>query len=250
MWKQAGAAPPSRDDRERLVVAPHHPDRLQRPPAPLADGSDWRFQHALLWNTFRTLELVGAGFWLRRFHLRLTGEPSVVPPQILRVHLWRALPLPPVQRIDGDRPAITADVVIETEHAVWTLLAESSHLDLADGRIAAAAVDAGCWFAGMRQHYAGVIESTASDLSLGSMLRARYSRSRESASLQSSTRGPATPAWSAWGGIRYPHLMALLQDCSEAANLPRIDRALARNALDWLASVGIRPQAPPEPPAR
>ena len=249
MWTQAGTAPGSRDDRERLIVASHHPDRLQRPTVRSAADGEGRFQHALLWNTFRTLELIAPAFWLRRFHLRLTGEASVVPPQMLRVHLWRTLPLPPVQRVDGNRPGILADVIIETEHAVWTLVAEASGHDLADGQTAADIVDAGCWFAGMRQHPAGVIESAASDFPLGSLLRARYSRSRESARLQSSTRGPTAPASNAWGAIRYPQLMALLQECGEAANLPPIERTLARNALDWLTSVGIRPEAPPEPRA-
>ena len=249
MWTQAGPAPGSRDDRERLILASHHPDRLQRPAVLSAAGGEGRFQQALLWNTFRTLELIAPAFWLRRFHLRLTGEPAVVPPQILRVHLWRTLPLPPVQRVDGNRPGIVADVMIETEHAVWTLVAESSGQDLADGRTAADVVDAGSWFAGMRQHHAGVIGSVASDVPLGSVLRARYSRSRESARLQSSTRGPTVPASTAWGAIRYPELMALLQECGEAANLPPIERTLARHALDWLTGVGVRPQAPPEPRA-
>ena len=190
---------------------------------------------------FRTLELVAPSFWLRRFHVRLTGEPSPVPPQIARVHLWQHLSLPPIQRIDGERPNVVADVIIETEHAVWTLVSESAGRDLTDSEAAAATVDAGGWFAGVRQHHCGVIQSGASNLSPGSVLQTRYSRSAESARLRSATRGPAAPTHVRWGGVQWSGLAAL-QDCCEAENLPPIERALARNALRWLTSVGIDPQ--------
>ena len=40
--------------REQILIAPHHPDRLRRPPArPGAIESD-RFHQALLWTIFRT----------------------------------------------------------------------------------------------------------------------------------------------------------------------------------------------------
>lgn len=180
-------------DPDRFVIAQHHPDRLRRPPVAVAAASDERFHQALLWNIFRTLELLTPSFWLRRFHVRLTGEASLVPPQISRVHLWHHLPLPPIQRIDGERPDVVADVVIETEHAVWTLVAQSASTDLTDSDLTAAVADAGAWFAGARQHYCGVIESSARNRSLGSVLQSRYSRSRDSARIRSATRGPAAP---------------------------------------------------------
>ena len=89
------------DDHDRFVIAAHHPDRLRRPPvcptAPVAE----RMQQALLWNIFRTLELITPSFWLRRLHVRLTEEPTLLPPQIVRVRLWPTLELPWVQHIDG-----------------------------------------------------------------------------------------------------------------------------------------------------
>lgn len=120
-------------------------------------------------HIFRTLELLTPSFWLRRFHIRLTGEPSLLPPQVARVHLWERLPLPPIQRIDGERPDIVPDVVIDTEHAVWTLIAESARNDLTDSHSMAAVVDAGAWFAGARQHFVGVLECSAVKTSLGSV---------------------------------------------------------------------------------
>ena len=136
---------PAGDVRDQLVIAPHHPDRLGRPPARLGAIEDERFQQTLTWNVFRTLELVTPAFWLRRLHIRLTGDQSPATPQIVTVSLWRRLPLPPIQRIDGARADVIADIVIETEHTVWTLI-------VADGRDhstddldrVAHLVDAGC----------------------------------------------------------------------------------------------------------
>ena len=241
MWQRGLPSHVRRDDRERFVIAPHHPDRLRRPAVSLGAADDERFQQALAWNICRTLELVSPSSWLRRFHIRLTGEPSVVPPQIARVHLWPHLPLPPIQRIDGERPDVVADVLIETEHAVWTLVSQSAKNDLADSDQTAAVVDAGAWFAGARQNCCGVIESNATNRTLGSVRQSRYSRSRDSARLRSATRGPAAPTQVQWGAIRWSELTALLQDCCEAANLPPIERALAQNALDWLTTVGVHP---------
>jgi hypothetical protein len=241
MFQHVLPTPVTRDDREGFVIVPHHPDRMRRPAVSLGAAADERFQHALIWNVFRTLELLTPSFWVRRFHIRLTGEPSLVPPQIARVHLWRPLPLPAIQRIDGERSDVVADVVVETEHAVWTLVAESASSDLTDSDQTAAVVDAGAWFAGARQHYCGVIESSATNTSLGSVLQTRYSRSRDSGRLRSATRGPATATRVIWGGIRWSQIAALLQDCCESANLPPIERALANNALDWLIHVGLDP---------
>lgn len=241
MWPHLRPSPVTDDERERFVIAPHHPDRLRRPAVSLDAPRDERLQQALAWNIFRTLELVSPSFWLRRLQVRLTGEPAVVPPQIARVHLWQHLSLPPIQRIDGQRPQVVVDVVIETEHAAWTLMLGSCRSDFMDTDHAAAVVDAGAWFAGRRQHYCGVIECSEGPTSLGSVLRTRYSRSRESARLRSGTRGPATPPHAEWGAIRWPAFAALLQDCCDAASLPHVERAIARNALEWMLRVGIQP---------
>ena len=41
--------------------------------------------------------------------------------------------------------------------------------------------------------------------------------------------------------MRCSDLAALLQEYSEAGNLPRIERALARNAIEWLQLVSLEP---------
>lgn len=231
----------TRDDRDRFVIAPHHPDRLRRPGVRLGSSNE-RFHQALLWNIFRTLELVAPSFWLRRFHVRLTGTPPPVPAQVVGVQLWRHLPLPQIQRIDGERPVVVADLVIETEHAVWTVIAESAGRDVLDSEAAAAVVDAGAWFAGVRQHHCGLIESEQRTTSLGSVLQTRYSRSQQGARLRSATRGDAVPTHVGWGDIRWSDLASVVKDCSEAASLPPVERALAQNVLDWLTRVGVHPR--------
>jgi hypothetical protein len=229
----------SHHDRSRFVIAAHHPDRLRRPQHAAANAHDERFHQALTWNVFRTLELVTPSFWLRRFHVRMTSEPSLVAPQMCRVRLWQRLPLPPIQRIDGDRRSALADVVIETEHDVWTLLVATAADGADESDRAASVVDAGAWRAGARQHHCGVIESAAGGPGLGSLLQARYARSRESTRLRSVTRGPATPSPVAWTAIGWPDMAAVLEECGNASNLPPIERSLARNALDWLDAAGI-----------
>ncbi|HET9262574.1 MAG TPA: hypothetical protein VFO14_05995 [Vicinamibacterales bacterium] len=232
-------------DREQLVIAPHHPDRLNRPPARLGAVNHERFQQTLAWNVFRTLELLAPAFWLRRFHVRLTGDEPPPAPQMLHVSLWRSLPLPPIQRIDGARGDEVVDIIIETEHAVWTLFAASGrNRENHEKETVARLIDAGAWLAGARRHYGGVIETEVTDASFGGVLKSRYSRSRESVTLRSASRGPARPTLSGWGALRWTDMAALLHECEDAHNLSPIERALARNAVGWLRDVGIEPSAP------
>jgi hypothetical protein len=197
-----------------------------------------RLHHARIWNIFRTLELLTPSFWIRRLHVRLTGEGSPTSPQIVSVHLWRPLPRPPIQRIDGEVGEVVPDVLIETEHAVWTLMAESAVQDWTDLDRVAGVVDAGLWFAGARQHHCGIITDAGTNTSAGAVWQRRYGRSRDSARLRSATRGPAIPDGVRLGTIQWAGLSALLQDCRDASSLPSIERALARNVLDWLSRVG------------
>src|SRR5690554_1546834 len=56
----------------RLVVWPHHPDVMRRPPQPshAAQAGD-----ALTWNIFRALQLLPPAFCLRRLHASLGLAP-------------------------------------------------------------------------------------------------------------------------------------------------------------------------------
>ena len=224
------------DLREQLVIVPHHPDRLRRPAAPSA-ARDARFHQTLTWNVFRTLELLSPAFWLRRLHIRMTGEALTATPQIVRVSLWPRLPLPPIQRIDGGREDVTADAVIETEHGVWTYLAVDDARWSEHESIVAPLIDAGAWLAGARDYYCGLIQAPDSDMSLNRVLAQRYSRSRESVTLRSATRGPTRPRPRAVSAVAWSDFAAVLGDCADAPNLPSIERALASHTHSWLQQV-------------
>src|SRR5690348_8761883 len=112
--------------RGQFVIAPHHPDRLRRPLPRAGVVERERFHQSLVWNVFRTLELLPPAFWLRRLHVRLAGAALLPAPQVVSVHLWQPLQLPAVLRLDGARADVVVDVVIETEHAIWTLVAAES----------------------------------------------------------------------------------------------------------------------------
>jgi hypothetical protein len=233
---------PTADDRDRFVIAPHHPDRLGRPQALPGRVEDERFHQALTWNVFRTLELLAPAFWLRRVHLKLTGHALEAVPQTVRVSLWRALPMPPIQRIDGARPEVVADVVIETEHTVWTLGVAAGREPWGDdgcGESVARLVDAGAWLAGARDHHSGLIDAVDVAMSIGRSLRGRYAWSRESAELRSRMRPPVRARLSSFGALAWTDLAAILRECQHASGLSSIEQALAGNAVQWLRGVGV-----------
>jgi hypothetical protein len=231
------------DVRGQLVIAAHHPDRLRWPSARLGALAKERFQQTLLWNVFRTFELLPPAFWLRRLHVRLFGETLPATPQIVRVSLWQPLTLPPAQRVDGAQPDVVADVVIETELALWTLTCWAHpdewtvEGDFAIYDLAARVIDAGAWRAGTRHYSFGVIENDTGGTSAASVLMNRYSRSTRSVTLRSGMRGAA--ALPRAGAVRWTDLADILRDCAQADVLTEIERSLARNAVAWLDNVGM-----------
>lgn len=238
------------DSREQVVIAPHHQDRLRRPlPRAGAVGREL-FHQSLIWNVFRTLELLPPAFWLRRLHARLVGDALPGAPQIVRIRLWQPLQLPPVLCLDGARADVVADVVIETEHAMWSLVAGggSSQLsaegDGVTGDMASRIIDAGAWHAGRRRHYFGVIEIDEGPS--GEVLMRRLSRSKASVHLRSRLRDASAPV-AGVGVIQWTHIATILTECERAGVLSPIERALARNARRWLDRVGVRPAVTVEP---
>jgi hypothetical protein len=101
-------------------------------------------------------------------------------------------------------------------------------------------IDAGAWLAGARAHHCGVIECDGDDAIAGSLLKTRYARSRDRAALRSTSRGPTAPTTITWGVMEWSDLAAILQECSEARNLPPIERALPSNDLGLAAGGGYR----------
>jgi hypothetical protein len=242
---RAALSPPIEAVREQIVIAPHHRDCLRRPSPRLGAIDDDRFGQTLLWNVFRTLELLPPAFWLRRLQARLHMDPVPGAPHTVGVDLWRALALPPAHHVDGVRPDVVADVVIETEHAVWTLMLSGEDLrhsqaESATGDVASQLIDATSWHAGTRGCYFGVLSSQPCYQDAGVALVERYFRSRDSLRLRSDARGSALSNVRGIGSVRWTDLAAILRDCEHADVLTDIDRALARNVVTWLGRVGIR----------
>jgi hypothetical protein len=227
---------------ENIVIAPHHPDRLRRPPPRPGAIKNDRFGQTLLWNTFRTFELLPPAFWLRRLQARLRMDWFPAAPQTVRVDLWRALALPPTHQLDGVRPDVVADVMIETEHAVWTLMLgtdvrRAEHSAIPDST--ALLIDATSWHAGTRDCSFGIISCGSARQDAGGALVERHFRSKESLRLRSGWRGNLLSNVRGVGSVRWTDLAAILRDCEQATVLTDIERALARNVVTWLERVGI-----------
>lgn len=221
---------------DRFVIAPHHPDRLRRPRPDPGDVAEMRHLHAATWNAFRALELLPPAFWLRRLQARLVGEPLTRAAEIVDIHLWYPLSLPPACRIDGGRPDVHADVVIETEHAVWTLLVCPRRCQCVDGAgewcdPAAPLVRAGGWHAGSRQHFAGFIVSGPYEADRHATLVSRYHRSSASPSLRAGERQDALLTRPGIGVLGWSDIVAILDDAAQADVLAPLERAVARAAL-------------------
>jgi hypothetical protein len=241
---RAVLSPPIEAVREQIVIAPHHPDSLRRPSPRRGALEDDRFRQALLWNVFRTLELLPPAFWLRRLQARLHMDPVPGAPHTVRVNLWRPLALPFAHHVDGARPDVVADVVIETEHAVWTLMPCAENLrhvpaESPKGDLASQLIDATSWYAGTRSCYFGVVLCQPSHQDAGVALVERYFRSRDSLRLRSDGRDNHLANVRGVGSVRWADLGAILRDCERAAALTDIERALARNVVTWLEQVGI-----------
>lgn len=231
-------------DSDLFEIRPHHPDRLRRPaPRPGRVRAD-ALAHAMAWNIFRALELLPPAFWLRRFHARLQNADNLGPaPVTLGISLWRTLPPSPAQAIKDESGAVLADVVIETEHLVWTLVTTfgadilSSDADAASLDPIGRLIDAGSWFAGRREHYCGLIVRDPSDTPRAASLMQRYAG--KAAGI---TRVPASAAGRGVRGVgiaRWDDLVEILEDCATSPVLTDFDRAVARRALAWVERVEI-----------
>ncbi len=230
--------------REQIVIAPYHPDRLRRPRGRPGAIEDQRFSQTLLWNIFRTLELLPPAFWLRRLQARLHMDWFPAAPQTVRVDLWRPMTLPPAHHIDGVRLDVTADVVVETEHAIWALMLGGEDLrrvetDSTKADSAAQLIDAMSWYAGTRDCVFGVISSRSMHQDASVPVVERYFRSKDSLRLRSDWRGNLLSNVRGVGSLRWTDLAAILRDCEQAHGHTRIERALARNVVTWLEQVEI-----------
>ena len=136
-----------------------------------------------------------------------------------------------------------ADILIETEHAVWTLMVSCD--DCLEGTErndpVARLIDAGSWLAGTRDYHFGLIMFDPDRTPVAKAWVQRYSRSENSLSLRSGSRSGSPVNVRGIGLTRWADLAAILEDCEQSQALSDIERALARNALTWLAGVGVVP---------
>lgn len=233
-------------DSDFFEIQPHHPDRLRRPAARPGRVRADVMAHALTWNLFRALELLPPAFWLRRFHARLQNADNLGPaPATLGISLWRTLPPSPPQAIRSEASPVFSDVLIETEHFVWTLVttfgADIVWPDKAAGPDPLARlIDAGAWYAGRREYYCGLIVRDPSDTARGVSLVQRYA-----ARTAAATRMPATPAPGTGRAVRgvgigrWADIVDILKDCAGSSVLSDLERAIASRALDWAGGTGL-----------
>jgi hypothetical protein len=236
---RAAPSSPTEAVRDQIVIAPHHQDSLRRPSPRLGAIGHDRFRQTLLWNVFRTFGLLPPAFWLRRLQARLHMHPVPGAPHTVRVDLWRALGLPPAHHIDGVRPDVVADVVIETEHAVWTLMLcgeDLRHLEAAsvEGDFASKLIEATSWYAGTRSCYLGILSSLPGHQDVGVALVERYFRSRDSLQLRSDTRGNALSNVRGIGSARWSDLAATPR--SRSVQIDETHRYVADPALETTKS--------------
>ena len=152
----------------------------------------------------------------------------------VRVQLWARLPVPPGRGLSA-RDAVDADVVIETEHAVWALLVcpgdvESPAADGSIDRVAMLAY-AASWHAGRRPCYVGIVVSDPDGAPLGRSLIRKYQASATALHLRWPDRHHDGGNVLAFGVTTWPRLVAILSDASQSDTLGVVETTVARQAL-------------------
>jgi hypothetical protein len=228
----------------RIVLAPHHVDRLRWPAPRIGALAHDRFVQTLHWNVFRTLELLPPALWLRRLHARLTSEVRNTAPHTVSVALWPRLPLPPYELVAAPYRSAVVDVLVETEHAVWAFVDSHAVAEEDNGGAGtpfADVIHAVRWRAGTRECCIGVVDWDSNDRRSRPAMMERYARSACSLALRSASTIHAAPPSPPIGTISWSELATVVQDCVDADALSPIERALASNLLLWLGRVGIHP---------
>lgn len=216
-----------------IVVWPHHPDILQRP---VVNGASPSATQAATWNVFRVLEMMPPAFWLRRLNASLGLVPPGPASVTARVTLWPQLPA--CSGAAGARLApIDADVVIETEQAVWALLApHGGDLFVGAGGMPdplGALASAVSWHAGRRDCYAGVIVAAQDDAGLGTSLVRRYDSLPGALARRLPPRSHDTSNVKGLGVTTWERLVTIVRDASESDVIPAPERAIARRVVAW-----------------
>jgi hypothetical protein len=225
-------SPRVRDSVRSFVIRPHHPDLLRRPDAASHRGST---AAALTWNLFRALELMPPTYWLRRLNAALGVVPSRPAPVTVEVGLWRSLPAPP--GVAAAAP-LQADVLIETEHAVWALLvcdgadvSPAASDGVADSLTMLACIAS--WYAGRRACYVGVVTGDPVSAPLAAALVRRYQHSPAALQLRMPRHGYDSTNVRGIGLTTWPGLVTILRDASRDEVIESVERTIAARAVEW-----------------
>jgi hypothetical protein len=215
-----------------FVVWPHHRDALRLSTTHHADPTS---VEAMTWNIFRTLELTPPAFWLRRLNAFLGLEPPRPTPITATVRLWSQLPMPHGVGVStSDR--VLADVLIETEHAVWALVVVDADIEVTGSD---AAIDpvarlayAASWFAGRRACYVGAIVGSQQEAPRTVALIEKYQLSSNALKLRV-PRGHDVSNVVGFGFTSWNCLIAIVRDVSRGDVIHRVERVLAERTLQW-----------------
>lgn len=242
LFAMAASEPAGHPD---LIVRPSHFDRLRLDARDDGPRIRRRLETALTWNVFRALELLPPAIWLRRLNARLGLELPAPAASLVRVTLWPDLPLPAAAVVGGARGTAPIDALVETEHAVWAILASHGGdivrgaQDLTGADPVVLAAQAASERAGRRTVYVALIFNDAREAPVGMSLVERYGRSSAALSMRAEGAGAQTALdnVAGFGAARWAALRVILDECAESDLLNPAERAVAAEAGRWLARV-------------
>jgi hypothetical protein len=231
---------PEPADVYRFRVTPYHPDVLRQPGAdPILAPGD-RLRHALTWNVFRTLEQIAPAFWMRSLIASIGGltDDFASAPHVCHVSCWDWLdPAPAAMLRRGRRTAVRADVVIDTDDTVVTLLAPSPAdvmervlADTAEGGLLDL-VEATSFKGGVRAAYVGVILPPDMD---SETWIPRVNRRAQAVHRVLHASGRGVRNAHGIGAVTWRDLQAILADAAHSTFLHESERELAAATAEWM----------------
>jgi hypothetical protein len=225
----------------RFFVSPYHPDLLRLPSGgPVVDRHD-RLRHALTWNVFRTLEQIAPSAWMRPLVAALGGlaDEYSSAPHVCRVTTWQLLePAPEARLRRGRRTPVRADVIIDTDDTVVSLviptvteLTTTVLSDTADGGLHDL-IEATSFFAGTRAAYSAVVlpPEAGHELWMTRVHRRAHAVHRV---MLASTRGVVNAR--GLGALGWRDLSAILSEVASDQRLPGAERLLAQETARWMS---------------
>jgi hypothetical protein len=228
-------------DVYRFFVSPYHPDVLRQPEVHAVVDPEARLRQALTWNVFRTLEQINPAFWMRPLIARLGGltDEYASAPHVCQIACWDWLePAPEARLRRYRRAAVRADVVIDTDDTLVTLLvprvdeittlvlsdtAEGGLLDLAE---------ATSFKGGVRASYVGVVLPNGADSDVWVSRITRRALAVQRVLLAS---GRTVRNLRGIGALGWHDVLAILNDAARSTSLCPTERTCARDVGGWMS---------------